>query len=419
MGWGSTTYFTGHRCPSVWAELGMIGTNLSFTTDEVVVKLGLGYIKDQNPECAMDTAVRYTLLNAGENAEINAKQMLNEHTRLAALVEEGLIADGWYRPSPTVEKPEPAPVRAWVYTDEFHRLWQNEIASEYGYNHTHFHASLLGKAVAARAKGTYHSFSLHPKGNYYYDKSYLWKVDKFVTRPVEGNQRFLSQVLDDKVVLRAINKSLNRMTKSEKAIQVTSGRGRTFRWDSWRWMDRVRNRHLITMAKQRKLGDVVNGWEFTKGEVEMIHGVEICSHKWEPLDDVNFYRILMDYKAWSPSPSYYNKNRVETRDVKLPYLFFDRAEAEVVCADLNSSSFPRNGGSIRINGQVQYPSFSVKGFNAKKNMQLQGDAEVEDYMPPQEMYKQMQLGSLERYDGLKKTMYRCPKKVAGSANNKE
>jgi hypothetical protein len=81
-------YFTGWRSPEVWAELGMIGNSLSFTTDDTITKLGIGYIKSQDVECAMDTAVRFTLLNAGENGEISAKQMLNQHTRLAALVEE-------------------------------------------------------------------------------------------------------------------------------------------------------------------------------------------------------------------------------------------------------------------------------------------------------------------------------------------
>ena len=100
-------------------------------------------------------------------------------------------------------------------------------------------------------------------------------------------------------------------------------------------------------------------------------------------------------------------------------MFFDKAEAEAVCTDLNSTSFPRNGGSIRINGHVQYPSFSVKSYNAKKNMRLEGNAEVEDYMPPQEMYKQMQLGTHERYKELKDTMYNFPKKLAGNQKQKE
>jgi len=418
MGWGSKMYFTGYRKPSEWANLGMMSDRLSFTDDEVVTKLGIGYIKSQGAECAMDTAVRYTLLNAGENGELSAKQMLNPHTRLAALVEENIIADGWYRPDATEENPNPKPVRAWVYEKNMKKLWANEISSSYYYKNTHFGAGYLGKKVRARAKSTYQSFGLYQEGTYYYDKSHLWKTDNFTTYPVAGNERALMNYLDDKTVLKAINKSLNRMAKSGKAKQVTHGRGRTFRWDSWGWLDTYRQKHLVTMAKQRKLGDVVNGWEFTKGDVTDMFGVEICSHKWEPVEDVNYYRICMEYNSWSDW-SYHSKGHVDDKSALLPYMFFDKAEAEAVCAELNTTSFPRNGGCIRINGQVQYPSFSVKAYNAKKNMRLEGNAEVEDYMPPQEMYKQMQLGTKERYDELRKTMYHYPKKIAGNQKQKE
>ena len=418
MGWGSRTYFTGHREPSVWAGLGMMGTNLSFTTDEVVVKLGLGYIKNQSPECAMDTAVRYTLLNAGENGEINAKQMLNEHTRLAALVEEGLIADGWYRPSPTVEEPNPKPVRAWVYTDEFHRLWHNKITSEHYYKNTHFAAALLGKAVAARAKGRYYSFSLYAKEHYQYNYAKLWRVDKFATRPVEGNQRFLSQVLDDKVVLRAINKSLNRMTKSEKAIQVTSGRGRTFRWNSWGWMDKVRNRHLITMAKQRKLGDVVNGWEFTKGSVEMIHGVEICNHTWKPATPLMVWNIKVNIPSWDDYYSW-KSDCVRSTTHNLPYMFFDKEEANDVLEQLSSAATPVDGISIRVDGAPRTHTYSLYSKDYTQNMQVKGEAVIEDYMPPLEMFKQMQFGPHQRFKQLRETLKVSPKKMGGSTNTKE
>ena len=263
-------------------------------------------------------------------------------------------------------------------------------------------------------------FSLAVGSDYYYDyySRPFWETEKFTTYPVAGNERALMNYLDDKTVLKAINKSLNRMAKSGKAKQVTHGRGRTFRWDSWGWLDEYRQKHLVSIAKQRKLGDVVNGWEFTKGDVTDMFGVEICSHKWTPVGDVRYYRICMNYNSWSDW-SYYSKGNVDDKSVILPYMFFDKAEAEAVCAELNTTSFPRNGGCIRINGQVQYPSFSVKVYNAKDNMRLEGDAEVEMYMPPQEMYKQMQLGTKERYNELKKTMYDCPNKIAGNQKLKE
>ena len=116
-----------------------------------------------------------------------------------------------------------------------------------------------------------------------------WEGDSFTLIPLMQNIRAMSHYLEDKVVLRAINKSLNRMEKSGKAVQVTAGRGRTFRWDAWGWLDEYRQKHLVTLAKQRKLGDKVNGWEYTKGQVTNMFGVEVCDHEWHPVEEVKTF----------------------------------------------------------------------------------------------------------------------------------
>ena len=80
--YGRSMYFTGYRNGDEWANLGLIGNRLSFTDDEIITKLGLGYIAHDKVECAMDTVIRYELLNAGTDGEISAKQMLNPRTKL-------------------------------------------------------------------------------------------------------------------------------------------------------------------------------------------------------------------------------------------------------------------------------------------------------------------------------------------------
>lgn len=398
--------FTGYRDPVVWAELGLMGDRLSFTNDEVVTKLGIGYIKEQRAECAMDTAVRYTLLNAGENGAITAKQMLNPYTRLAALVEENIIADGWYRPDATEENPFPKPVRAWVYEENMNKLWDNIIISSYSINHTHFGAGLLGKKVSARKRSKYQQFWIYQEGSYYYGDSCLWKSDNFTTFPVAGNERALTNTLDDKTVLRAINKSLNRMTKSGKAIQVTHGRGRTFRWDAWGWLDNYRQKHLVTMAKQRKLGDVVNGWEYTKGRVSNMHGVEICDHEWHPHEPVQAFTISMKIPKWD---TYYNSGVTWVQNA-LPYLFFNEDEAREALEDFKR--LPSNGISMKIDGLPTMPQCDVTQRNVK--MTVAGSAEIEKYLSPQEMYMRMQLGDKAMYKHFSQMLRDRPPKIAGN-----
>ena len=416
MGWGSM-YFTGYRKPEVWAKLGMMGDKLSFTNDDTVNKLGLGYIKAQGDECAMDTAVRYTLLNAGENGEINAKQMLNQHTRLAALVEEGIVADGWYKDD------EDEKQRAWVYHEDGIRLHWNQVGSSYSYDNTHFSANVLGKGIVDKYDSGYsgRGWSLRAGRedyhNYRNDLQKHWEGDSFTLIPLMQNIRAMSHYLEDKVVLRAINKSLNRMVKSGKAVQVTAGRGRTFRWNAWSWLDEYRQKHLVTMAKQRKLGDKVNGWEYTKGQVTNMYGVEVCDHEWRPVEKVTTFFLYMQIPKWGRYWDFYGYDHTQTTEVQLPHLFFDEEEAQNVADEMNQHSYPRTGLSIRKDGKTLIPV--VKVLSQDYKMTVDGTADIESYAEPLEMFKQMQLGSPSMYNQLHEMLREAPKKFAGSVKTEE
>jgi len=389
-------YFTGYRKPKVWADLGLIGESLSFTTDETVTKLGIGYIRDRGVECAMDTAVRFTLLNAGENGEINAKQMLNQHTRLAALIERGLAADGWYLDD------EEKKQRGWVFHEDCVRLHWNQITSSYSYDNAHFGGGLLGATELWKYDSGWsgRSWSLRSNGERYRsDYNLLWESeDGFYPIPLRGNERMAMNMLEDKEVLKCINQSLNRMVKSGKAIQVTQGRGRTFRWSKWGWLDEYRQKHLVTMAKQRKLGDVVNGWEFTKGDVTNMYGVEICDHEWHPVTPVNYFTVVQKV-PYLDKESSYNWSQggwtyttvLRWRQLNLPYFFMDKAEAQAVVDELNSHSYPRKGIGIRRNGELLTPTHELAENEVE--MRVRGEVMIEDYMHPDEMFKRIQLSA--------------------------
>ena len=418
MGWGRK-YFTGYRDPKEWAEVGLIGDSLSFTTDETVAKLGIGFIKDQRAECAMDTAIRFTLLNAGENGEITAKQMLNHHTRLASLFEAGLVADGWYLDD------EGKRQRGWVFHKDGVRLHWNRIASYYDYEHAHFPASFIGSKELWRYDTGWsgRSFKLSNGGYSSSDYNKLWEDEEgFQPVHLKGHERAMANSVDDKEVLKHINKSLNRMVKSGKAIQVTAGRGRTFRWNRWGWLDKYRQKHLVSVAKQRKLGDVVNGWVYTKGQVTEKYGVEICDHEWEPAEPV--FRYIVNHKSpymsqdrvWN-GMAYETREGVQWKGVYLPYFFTDEAEALEVAEELNSSVFPRKGMGVRVNGQIVAPKHVVTKHQV--TMRVKGDADIEEYMEPLEMYKRIQLGNFQIADELNGLLIGKIEKKYGSIIQKE
>ena len=417
-------YFTGYRDPVVWAELGLIGDSLSFTTDETVTKLGIGYIKSRDVECAMDTAVRFALLNAGENGEINAKQMLNQYTRLAALIECGLAADGWYLDN------EEKKQRGWVFHEDGIRLHWNRISSRWSHDDTHFSAGYLGATELWQYDKGWdgRSWTLRDYGEENRrDYNKLWESeDGFYPLPLQGNERTAVNMLEDKEVLKCINKSLNRMTKSGKAIQVTKGRGRTFRWNKWGWLDEYRQKHLVTMAKQRKLGDVVNGWEFTKGKVSKVFGVEICDHEWHPVSPVSYFTV--EQRVPSITQDRYgeydhNEQRWITtinigwNTTHLPYFFMNEGEAQEITDELNSHSYPRKGMGIRFNGELLTPTHKVVEVSAP--MEVRGDAVIEDYMQPDEMFKRIQLSAPDIAEGLNALLNYKINKQYGSITEKE
>ena len=412
-------YFTGYRTPQVWAEVGLIGDSLSFTTDETVTKLGIGYIKDQRAECPMDTAIRFTLLNAGENGEITAKQMLNHYTRLASLFEAGLVADGWYVDDDGQRQ------RGWVFHKDGVRLHWNRIASYYDYGHAHFPASFIGSKQLWRYDTGWsgRSFKLANMGYSSSDYNKLWESEEgFQPVHLKGHERAMANSVDDKEVLKHINKSLNRMVKSGKAIQVTAGRGRTFRWNKWGWLDDYRQKHLVSVAKQRKLGDVVNGWVYTKGQVTEQYGVEICSHEWEPVETVYRYIVQQESprvrqnRKWT-GDKYETFEEIVWSSATLPYFFTNEAEALEVAEELNGSTFPRKGMGIRVNGQIIPPRHTVSKRHI--TMRVKGDADIEDYMEPLEMYKRIQLGNFQIAGELNGLLINSIEKKYGSIIQKE
>lgn len=392
-------HFSGYRKANTWAELGLVGNRLSFTSDEVITKLGLGYVSSQGYECAMDTAIRYELLNAGQDGEISAKQMLNHRTQLAALIEAGIVADGWHLDD------DDERVRAWVYDERFIKLHHNKITSHYYHNQTHFNASML------TVEGQY---ALFTKGGMRCSSASNWwygdVINSFTaplqTKPVLGNERMLSNILEDKEVLRYINKALNRMVKSGKAVQVTKGRGRTFRWNAWEWLDTVRNRHLVSESKKRKVGDTVNGWIYTQGDTVTTYGVDIHQHWWQPVEAPKLYIVkFMANYVKAPYWSGYN-SEVGNHSVTLPYFFTNKEEAELLCEQMNEQLScrvePSNYTIKRIdedwNITTDEPRFIV--MSNEYEYRVDKEAVIEDYEEPLAAHLSLMSKGLDNYKQL-------------------
>jgi hypothetical protein len=180
------------------------------------------------------------------------------------------------------------------------------------------------------------------------------------------------------------------------------------------------------MAKQRKLGDVVNGWEFTKGSVSNMYGVEICDHEWHPVSPVSYFTV--EQRVPSVEQDKYGRynhdtNRwittidIEWQYARLPYFLMNEGEAQEIVDELNSHSYPRKGMGIRFNGELLTPTHEVVEVSAP--MTVRGDAVIEDYMQPDEMFKRIQLSAPDIAEELNALLMYKINKQYGSITEKE
>ena len=506
--------YTRYRPADTWQELGLVGDTLLFTDDEIVTQQAIGYTKylcEQN--CPMDIAVVYSMLNQGEGATPTAKELLNDHTRLAYYFESGKVADGWYRPplekapytcSSTVDFPivsyvtnsysnlrhtPPIDVSKLeglitkmiedkdssalgCLIDAYH--WESWSNKRWWYSSSIYDEFLMTdksdnedfKALMSNGTGNqvnaakvleliqqYIPFTMKPNSDYCtrsddgedycerhrpntdrYERHWVFKeglhvlYDNFAipsyyaskphlhknqchedTIKFEDHKRRLIDEVNDKEVLKLINKSLTRMEKRETVEQVSHGRGRMFQWTAWDWLENIRTRILASNAKQRKLGDVVNGWEYTKGKTTMSYGMEINDHDWKPVKAVHWWEVLIQV----PYKNDYNMNHVYHEVTALPYMFFTEEEAQVYTDSLNQIDTTTFNGvsrhrTVTKNFDVSIPTVTYSIQRKTVHMSVDGIAVIENYMTPQEMFKQMQVGNDEQYNAVAQQLRRTP-----------
>ena len=130
--------------------------------------------------------------------------------------------------------------------------------------------------------------------------------------------RTLANTVDTKLVLKQINASLRRMTARNNNIVNKTGERNvaTYCWKEWAWLAVMQSEIANTSKKNRKAGDIVNGWKYTKYDVRKSFGHEIAKFKWIPANDDDTKLYYVSVKG----NSYYS-------DAVLPYKFNTKAEA--------------------------------------------------------------------------------------------
>ena len=138
-------------------------------------------------------------------------------------------------------------------------------------------------------------------------------------------RRAIANSIDETEVMRQIKKALIRMTnRADNIVSLVSGEMgdgapeyRTYRWSDWSWLAVIQAAVAQTSKKNRKEGDVVNGWKYTKISSRRSYGHEIAEFQWEADGDVDTYII----RVKPNSSSYYSSSNA------LPFRFKTAEEA--------------------------------------------------------------------------------------------
>jgi hypothetical protein len=109
-----------------------------------------------------------------------------------------------------------------------------------------------------------------------------------------GMNRVLMDKDGEKELLRCINKGFNRMVKNGRCIQTSSGRGRTFKWTEWNWLEQVRQEVLVSNSFNRKIGDTINGWEYAIKDTTDWWGCKVNTYHWKPVDVLEYFKVRIE-----------------------------------------------------------------------------------------------------------------------------
>ena len=215
-------------------------------------------------------------------------------------------------------------------------------------------------------------------------------------------RRGIANSTDEAEVKRQIKKALNRMTKRrDNIVMVTNGEmgdgapeDRTYRWKNWSWLAVIQAAVAQTSKKNRKEGDVVNGWKYTKISSKRSYGHEIAEFEWQADGDVKTFTVSVK----PDSESYYTSTN------SLPFRF--KTLEEAVKFNKMLAMIATKAGAIAKNRQwdsvagcdapVDCSTLVVKSVNHGEHRKMEKDPE--DLPSPTSIVQKVFWGLPNEYD---------------------
>ena len=219
-------------------------------------------------------------------------------------------------------------------------------------------------------------------------------------------KRNLANQMDEKRVRKEINASLRRMLGrnlncvTKEGIRNTA----TYQWKNWSWLNDMQAWVAQTSKKNRKEGDVVQGWNYTKYESRKSFGHEIAKFKWVPDEAPSYWTVAVqkrDDSYWS-----YRNTTVDmpfsfpTEDDAFQFLSYLLPLAGKCNAD-NVKNREWYDGRIALNIQTKEgnPAITVdEDDTVGLKMEMDMNKDPEGLPTPQEMHRMICFGTPQEFD---------------------
>lgn len=192
-------------------------------------------------------------------------------------------------------------------------------------------------------------------------------------------RRGMAQAIPEEIVIAEIKQSLARMMKREDNIVSKEGRGKTARysWNNWGWLASMTAHIKNTSSKNRKEGDIVNGWVYTKVRSRKSYGHEIADFVWTPEDEVKDYVVARKERGmWHPNAILSNMR------------FPTKAQAQEFATAI-AAAHVECGGHLanRVHdgfekSEDDSSTWSIRSFNYTSDLVMHGHVDPEDYFTP-------------------------------------
>ena len=391
------THHNTYKTASEWEQQGLVGKSLQFTDDEIVSTLGIGKSKDMcRNSCAMDMALTYTLMSFGPDREVTAKECINEQTRRAFWYDTRLLAMAkTTRPDKTnTEYFQEHGKFPMVSATNWHirtKLWKAIERGDTWKEMSESDARPLHPLYQARLISRWSRNNSHFRN--WDSTSHLTPLEDHMER---GMNRVLMDKDGEKELLRCINKGFNRMVKNGRCIQTSSGRGRTFKWTEWNWLEQVRQEVLVSNSFNRKIGDTINGWVYSIKDTKDWWGCKVHTYHWKPKDKLQYFKVrIASGSVTNGSGKYINGTWKYPKIYKdqfqdTPYVFGTKGQAEdyasLLCEQLvaPTTSYPV-WREVDEDFNVIDKSLSAIAVAIDYQLRLKPEVFVEDLPTPQEI----------------------------------